>query len=159
MVKTAVYPGTFDPMTKGHVDIITRVAPLVKKLIIGVATNSRKKTMFSIDSRVNMVKCVVETLAKNVEVMSFEGLLVDFAKRKGATTIIRGLRAVSDFESEFQMAAINRKLASNIETLFLMSSDAQQFISSHMIKEIYKLGGDVSQFVDDSVMEKLKEAM
>ena len=157
-MKVAIYPGSFDPITNGHLDIITRSIKFVDKLIIAVSNNNKKKTMFSINERVQMIKKVIQdTNISNVEVDFFDGLLMNYANKKGANIIIRGLRAISDFEYEFQMTGMNYKLDPKIETVFLMSSDKYQLISSKLIKEINSLKGDVSKFVPKAVEEQLKK--
>ena len=153
-----VYAGTFDPITNGHMDIITRAARhLVDRLILAVARNPGKGTLFSLEERVQMVQAEVDATdyADRIEVQPFEGLLTEFAESNGANVLIRGLRAVSDFEYEFQMASMNHYLKPNIETTFLMASDRNQFISSSLVKEICLLNGDVAQFVSPRVAEKL----
>ena len=155
-MKVAIYPGTFDPITKGHIDIILRSIKFVDKLIIAVSNNNKKNTLFKINERVEMVKEVLQDeKILNVEVDSFDVLLMTYAKKKNASIIIRGLRAVSDFEYEFQMTGMNYKLNPKIETIFLMSSDKYQLISSKLIKEINSLNGDVSQFVPKVVEKKI----
>ena len=158
---TAVYPGTFDPVTNGHVDIISRAAKVVGSLIVGVAVTVEKTPMFTSDERVAMLENEISTLdgglAERISVKPFENLLVDFVEREGASVIIRGLRAVSDFEYEFQMAAMNTRLNSKVETLFLMASDKHQFISSRFVKEIGRLGGDLGHFVPAEVKKKLDQ--
>ena len=153
---TAVYPGTFDPMTLGHEDLVRRASGLFGRLIVAVAVGHHKKTMFSIDERLAMAQ-VVFADNPNVEVIPFSGLLRDFIVEHGARVVVRGLRAVSDFEYEFQMAGMNRKLMPDVETLFLTPSEQHQFISSTFVREIARLGGDVSQFVSESVLQRLKE--
>ena len=157
--RTGVYPGTFDPVTNGHMDIISRAARVVDALIVGVAINAGKGPLFSLDERVEMVAEEIELAAntKNcrVEVRSFEGLLTNFAASCGASLIIRGLRAVTDFEYEFQMTGMNTKLNSEIETVFLMASEGEQFISSRLVKEIGSLGGDIGHFVSLRVRERM----
>lgn len=155
--RTGVYPGTFDPITTGHVDIILRACRTVDRLIIGVARNAGKGPIFSLEERVEMVRHDIAGLpqASQIEVIPFASLLVQFAQENGAQTIIRGLRAVSDFEYEFQMAGMNAKLAPSVETVFLMASDGQQFVSSRFVKEIGRLGGDISRFVSAEVAERL----
>ena len=159
MKNIAIYPGTFDPVTNGHMDIIARAAMVVDSLIVGVAINAGKGPLFSLDERVEMVAEEIE-LAVNasdchVEVRSFEGLLTNFAASCGASMIIRGLRAVTDFEYEFQMTGMNTKLNSEIETVFLMASEGEQFISSRLVKEIGSLGGDIGYFVSSRVRERM----
>ena len=149
MNKIGIYPGTFDPMTNGHIDIVKRSVKLVDKLIIGVADNLNKKPLLTIDERINIVKNDINEhkIDFDIEIKSINGLLTTYAKSLNATCIIRGLRAVSDFEYEFQMTGMNYKLNSDIETIFLMSSDNNSFISSNFVKEVHQLGGDVSSFV------------
>ena len=155
-MKLGIYPGTFDPITKGHIDIIIRSTKFVDKLIIAVSTNKHKSTLFNLNERVQMIKDVVkEEKILQVEVDSFNGLLMDYAEKKKANIVIRGLRAVSDFEYEFQMTGMNYKLNPKIETIFLMSSDKYQLVSSKLIKEISSLKGDISNFVTKSVENKL----
>jgi pantetheine-phosphate adenylyltransferase len=150
----AVYPGTFDPITYGHIDVIKRATEIFSTVIVLVARNSTKTPMFSDDERVAMIK---EVFKKNtrVRVDVFDGLLVDYAARKHATVIVRGLRAVSDFEYEFQMALTNRKLASNIDTVFLVPHERYTYLNSTIVREIARLGGDVSGFVPTSVQRRL----
>lgn len=147
----AVYPGSFDPITYGHLDIIHRAATLVDQLIIAVGTNPRKDALFSLAERQEMVEKSIESLEgidqSKIMVIPFEGLLVEFAKSQSARSIIRGLRAVSDFDYEFQMASMNRKICDHLETVFLMSSDHMQFVASSLVKEIAHMGGDISRFV------------
>ena len=157
--RTGVYPGTFDPVTNGHMDIISRAARVVDALIVGVAINAGKGPLFSLDERVEMVAEEIDLAANTrdcwVEVRSFEGLLTNFAASCGASLIIRGLRAVTDFEYEFQMTGMNTKLNSEIETVFLMASEGEQFISSRLVKEIGSLGGDIGHFVSLRVRERM----
>ena len=159
--RIGVYPGTFDPVTNGHVDIIFRAAKVVGSLIVGVAVNVEKTPMFTSDERAAMLENEISALdgglAERISVKPFENLLVDFVEREGASVIIRGLRAVSDFEYEFQMAAMNARLNSKVETLFLMASDKHQFISSRFVKEIGRLGGDIGHFVPAEVKKKLDQ--
>jgi len=150
----AIYPGTFDPMTLGHEDLVRRGAGLFGRLIVAVAAGHHKRTMFTLDERLDMARELFAGLP-NVEVIAFEGLLRDFVVAHGARVIVRGLRAVSDFEYEFQMAGMNRKLMPEVETLFLTPSDQLQFISSTFVREIATLGGDVSQFVSPLVLARL----
>ncbi len=156
--RIGIYPGTFDPVTNGHMDIIQRATRLVDKLIIAVARNAGKGPLFSADERVELVREEVEVLPENgthIEVQAFDTLLMHFAREVDAGIIIRGLRAVSDFEYEFQMAAMNAKIDPHIETVFLMASDRNQFISSRFVKEIGQLGGDISHFVSPRVHDRL----
>lgn len=150
-VRIGLYPGTFDPVTNGHLDIIARAARLLDRLVIGVARNVGKAPLFPLEERVALVRAECEPIAARsgtvVEVRSFERLLIDFARELGAGVIVRGLRAVSDFDYEFQMAGMNYRLDSEIETVFLMASERHQFISSRFVKEIAQLGGDISSFV------------
>ncbi len=152
----AIYPGTFDPITNGHFDLITRASKLYSHVIIAVAVNKTKKPLFSLNERVDLVREVTENFY-NVNVIGFDNLLVDCAKQHGANVIIRGLRAVSDFEYEFQLAGMNRRLAPELETVFLTPAEQYEFISSSMIREIAQLKGDVSCFVNETVNKKLKE--
>lgn len=152
----AVVPGSFDPITIGHLDIIKRVAKLYDKVIVAIVVNPNKKALFSLEDRVKMVKEAVIDI-KNIEVDSFDGLLVEFVKMHSARVIIRGLRAVSDFEREFQMAQLNRKLDPDIETTFMMASPEYAYLSSSVIKEIAIYGGDVSELVPPHVVNYLAE--
>jgi pantetheine-phosphate adenylyltransferase len=151
-----VYPGTFDPMTLGHEDLMRRASRLFERLIVAVAAGHHKRTMFSIAERLQIA---VELSAKypNVEVMAFRGLLRDFVVANGGHVVVRGLRAVSDFEYEFQMAGMNRQLMPEVETMFLTPSDQYQFVSGTFVREIAGLGGDVSKFVAPSVLRRLKD--
>ena len=159
--RIGIYPGTFDPITNGHADIIRRAINIVDRLVIGVARNDGKGPLFATDERVEIVRDEVAHLengdAERIEVRAFDSLLVNFAQSAGASVIIRGLRAVSDFEYEFQMAGMNARLNPHIETVFLMASDRFQFISSRFVKEIGALGGDVSHFVSPRVAARLSD--
>ena len=159
--RIGIYPGTFDPITNGHADIIRRAIRVVDRLVVGVARNDGKGPLFATDERVEIVRDEVAHLengdAERIEVRAFDSLLVNFAQSVGATVVIRGLRAVSDFEYEFQMAGMNARLNPEIETVFLMASDRFQFISSRFVKEIGALGGDVSHFVSPRVAVRLLE--
>ena len=160
--RVGVYPGTFDPITNGHADIILRATKLVDRLVIGVARNIGKGPLFTTEERVQIVREEIDHLAdaatrKRVEVRPFDNLLMHFAVEAGASVILRGLRAVSDFEFEFQMVGMNNRLNPNVETVFLMASDRYQFISSRFVKEIGLLGGDVSHFVSPRVVARLAE--
>lgn len=157
--RIGVYPGTFDPVTNGHMDIIHRAARILDKLIVAVAVNAGKGPMFELDERLAMVQeeaAALGEVGKRIEVRGFEGLLVHVAAEHGARIVIRGLRAVSDFDYEFQMASMNAKLAPDIETVCLMASDKHQFIASRLVKEIAILGGDVAPFVSPRVATLLK---
>ena len=154
MKRIAVYPGSFDPITKGHEDLIQRSIEFVDQLIVAVAVNVAKQPLFSLEERVALIKQAVPD--KRVEVQSFEGLLAEFAKKVGASVIIRGLRAVSDFEYEFQMALMNRNLAPKIETVFLVPAFDLTFVSSSLVREVARFGGDVSPLVDSAVQKALK---
>lgn len=153
--RIAVYPGTFDPITFGHMDIIRRAVKIADKLIIAVAVDTAKTPLFSLDERVAMVKDDVAGLKGEVEVVGFEGLLVNFANEHKASIIIRGLRAVSDFEYEFQMSGMNSKLEPLIQTVFLPASESTHFIASRFVKEIVRLKGDVDEFVSANVKKRL----
>ncbi len=158
-LRVGVYPGTFDPVTNGHVDIIRRAARTVDTLIVGVAINGGKGPLFSLDERTAMVNEEIISLgiSDRVKVRPFDSLLVQFAADQNANCIIRGLRAVSDFEYEFQMVGMNARLNPNIETIFLMASENHQFIASRLVKEIATLGGDISSFVSASVASRINE--
>ncbi|HEY5597167.1 MAG TPA: pantetheine-phosphate adenylyltransferase [Kiloniellales bacterium] len=158
-LRVGVYPGTFDPITKGHKDIITRAAAVVDRLVVAVATNGGKDPLFSVDERVAMVDedmADLRAMGRTIEARAFDNLLTHFARQVGATVIVRGLRAVSDFEYEFQMATMNARLDPGIETIFLTASERQQFIASRLVKEIGRLGGDVTSFVSPRVAEHLR---
>lgn len=156
-MKTAVYPGTFDPITLGHMDIIRRAAHLVDRLVIGVTTNPSKSPMFSVDERLEMVKREVAGVADGkISVVAFDSLLMDFAVRQGAAMIVRGLRAVADFEYEFQMAGMNQQLNDDIETVFLMADVSLQPIASKLVKEIALYGGDIGRFVTPAVAAQVR---
>ncbi|MCS7192211.1 MAG: pantetheine-phosphate adenylyltransferase [Armatimonadetes bacterium] len=152
----AVYPGTFDPVTNGHLDVIERAAKIFDELIVAVTTNPAKKPWFTLEERVEMIRECCSHLP-NVTVEAFEGLLVNFAREKGAKVIIKGLRAVTDFDYEFQMATINRKLAPEIETLFLMTSLPYAYLSSSSVKEVASLDGCLKDLVPDNVVQRLRE--
>lgn len=155
MITTAIYPGTFDPITNGHIDLVMRASKLFNKVIVAVAINPGKKPAFNLAERVDLAKQTLVGL-DNVEVCGFEGLLIDVANQKQAKVIIRGLRAVSDFEHEFQLAGMNRRMRPEIETLFLTPAEQFTYISSSLVREIAALGGDVSEFVAPCVMAALK---
>ncbi|WP_406665530.1 pantetheine-phosphate adenylyltransferase [Gallaecimonas sp. GXIMD1310] len=154
MTIRVIYPGTFDPITNGHTDLVERAARLFSQVVVGVAANPSKKPMFSLDERVQLARDVVAHL-DNVAVVGFSGLLIDFASQQGATVLIRGLRAVSDFEFEFQLANMNRRLKPDLESVFLTPAEENSFISSTLVKEVALHGGDVSQFVHPKVADAL----
>ena len=159
--RIGIYPGTFDPITNGHLDIIVRAVKVVDRLTVAVAANAGKGPMFGLDERAEMARTEIEAgageHAARIDVCPFDTLLVDFAVRRKATCIIRGLRAVSDFEYEFQMAGMNKRLNADIETVFLMASERHHFISSRFVKEIARLGGDVTTFVSPRVAERISD--
>ncbi|MBF0358389.1 MAG: pantetheine-phosphate adenylyltransferase [Magnetococcales bacterium] len=157
-MKIAVYPGTFDPVTLGHIDVITRGAALFDKVVVAVAINISKSSLFSAGERVGFLQEATKDLG-NVEVCQMDGLLVAFMDEIGACTILRGLRAISDFELEFQMAAMNRKLDTKAETVFLMASESTTFISSRLVKEVAGMGGNIDRFVPACVIAPLNERM
>lgn len=154
----AVYPGTFDPITNGHTDLVERAARMFDHIILAVADNPKKKPMLNLETRVDLARSVLGHLA-NVEVVGFSNLLADFVKEKNANIILRGLRAVSDFEYEFQLANMNRVLAPNVESLFLTPAEHFSYISSTLVREIASLGGDVSNFVNPQVAKALKKCV
>ena len=154
MKRLAIYPGTFDPVTLGHMDVIRRAALVCDRLIVGVARNKRKDAWFTLEERVALLREATKGIS-NVEVKPFEGLLVNFARKEGVHVVVRGLRAFSDFEYEFQMALTNRKLAPDIETMFLMTSETHSYISSSAVREVAELGGDTSVFVPPCVRKAL----
>jgi len=154
MAKIVLYPGTFDPITNGHLDLIQRAARLFDQVIVSIAESEGKNPMFNVKTRVELIKSVVQDI-DNVEVCGFSGLLVDFAKKKKANALLRGLRAVSDFEYEFQLALMNRRLAPELESLFLTPAEQHSFISSTLVREVAELGGDVSEFVPQAVLDAL----
>ena len=155
-MKIAVYPGTFDPITLGHLDIIRRGTHLVDKLVIGVTTNPSKEPMFTVAERLEMVRRETADMPGNIDVVEFDSLLMEFAEQQGATAILRGLRAVADFEYEFQMAGMNQQLNDDIETVFLMADVSLQPIASRLVKEIAIYGGDISRFVTPSVEQDVR---
>ncbi len=156
MPTVAIYPGTFDPLTNGHVDIITRGARLFDRIIVAVLVNAEKSPLFTMPERLEITRAVFKLLP-NVEVDTFDGLLVDYVERRGAQVIVRGLRAVSDFEFEFQMALMNRRLNDKIETVFMMPAEQYSYISSRLIKEVFSLGGRVHGLVPDTVEQRLRD--
>jgi pantetheine-phosphate adenylyltransferase len=156
-MRTAVYPGTFDPITLGHLDIIRRAAHLADRLVIGVTTNPSKSPMFTVEERLAMVEREAAAVGNGrVSVVSFDSLLMDFAEREGASMIVRGLRAVADFEYEYQMAGMNQQLNEEIETVFLMAAVSLQPIASNLVKEIARFGGCIDKFVTPAVAEQVR---
>lgn len=155
---TAIYPGTFDPITNGHVDLVQRAALRFDQVIVAVAGSASKAPCFTLEKRISLAKIALNNV-KNVSVVGFNGLLADFAVKQGAGVILRGLRAVSDFEYEFQLASMNRKLAPTVETMFLTPDEGYSFISSSLVREIAGLGGDVSAFVHPAVKQALSERL
>lgn len=155
-MRIGIYPGSFDPVTLGHLDIIKRSAKMVDKLVIGVLNNSKKTPVFSVEERKRMLEKVTKDIP-NVEVEAFQGLLVDFVKEQNATVIFRGLRAVSDFEYELQMAQLNRNLSPEVDTLFLATSVAYAYLSSSSVREVAKYHGDISSMVPAELLEEIKE--
>jgi len=157
-MRTAIYPGSFDPLTNGHLDVVQRAAKLFDRVIVAVAKNESKQPLFTLHERESLVKKAVSHLP-NVETDSFDGLLVEYVRERKASAIVRGLRAVSDFEFEFQLALMNRKLDEGIETIFMMPKDTYTFLSSRIVKEIARLGGDVSGFVPAHVQTALRKKL
>jgi pantetheine-phosphate adenylyltransferase len=157
-MRLAIYPGSFDPITNGHVDVIARAATLFDNVIVGVAINDAKQSMFTMEERVEMIRAVTVRF-ENVQVVAFHGLLVEFAREQGAVAVVRGLRAVSDFEFEFQMALMNRKLEPAIETVFLTPREEYTYLSSRIVKEIARLGGPVDAFVPEAVVAALRKRL
>jgi len=155
-LKTAVYPGTFDPITNGHIDIIERALNIFDKVIIAISVDSMKNPLFTVEERIKMISEAVKDIQR-IEIDSFSGLLVDYAKKINAIAVIRGLRAVSDFEYEFQMALMNRRLNENIETVFLMPNEKFTYLNSSIVREVVSLGGDISDFVPENVKNELKK--
>lgn len=155
-MRRAIYPGSFDPITNGHLDVLQRAAGLFDELIVAVAQDNAKQSLFTVDERVQLLIGATEHIP-NLRVMPFQGLLVDFARQQSAVALVRGLRAVSDFEFEFQLALMNRKLEPNLETMFLMPREELTYISSRLVKEISRLGGNVNQFVPPHVVVALKK--
>lgn len=155
-MKTAVYPGSFDPITKGHLDIIDRASKIFDRVVVVAMTNAKKKAVFSLDERCSLIERCTKNY-DNVEVLASDALLADWVNSIGDCVLVKGLRAVSDFESEFQMALINRKLNPNLETLFLPTSEEHLYLSSSVVKEVCALGGDISAFIDEEILEDVKE--
>lgn len=157
-MRSVIYPGSFDPLTNGHLDIVKRAAKLFDTVIVAVANNEEKKPLFTLEERVDLVERSIAGMA-NVKVESFAGLLVDYVERRGGQAIIRGLRAISDFEFEFQLALMNRKLNERVETIFMMPKESYTFLSSRIIKEIARLNGEVGSFVPPHVEDALKKRL
>lgn len=157
-MRLAIYPGSFDPITNGHVDVISRAASLFDEVLVAVAINDAKQGLFTMEERVEMIRAATGRFP-NVKVVAFEGLLVEFARKQGAVAVVRGLRAVSDFEFEFQMALMNRKLEPAIETVFLTPREEYTYLSSRIVKEIARLGGPVDAFVPGPVVEGLRKRL
>ena len=154
---TAIYPGSFDPLTFGHVDIVERSARLFDHVIVSILTNAQKAPLFTVEERIRIMSEILKPRFKNVEVDVFHGLLVDYAKQKGAQVIVRGIRAVTDYEYEFQMALMNRRLAPEIETVFMLPAENYSYLSSSLVKEIAELGGSVKGLVPEIVENRLKQ--
>ncbi len=154
---TAIYPGSFDPLTFGHFDIIERSARLFDHVIVAILTNTQKAPLFTVDERIDIMREILKPRFPNVEVDLFHGLLVDYAKQKQAQVIVRGIRAVSDYEYEFQMALMNRRLSPSIETVFMVPAEKYSYLSSRLVKEIAELGGSVTGLVPESVEKRLKQ--
>ena len=156
-MRRAIYPGSFDPVTNGHLDVIERAVKLFDEVIVAVAANSQKQALFTFEERQDLLARTTTAHAARLRIVRLDGLLVDYARREGANAIVRGLRAVSDFEFEFQMALMNRKLESSVETIFLMPKEDYTYLSSRITKEIARLGGDVSSFVPNCVSAALRD--
>jgi len=154
-VSTAIYPGSFDPLTNGHIDVIERSVRLFDRVIVSILTNPQKTPLFSVAERIDVMREIIGPRFSNVEFDVFGGLLVDYAKQKGAQVIVRGIRAVTDYEYEFQMALMNRRLAPDVETVFMMPCESYSYLSSRLVKEIVQLGGSVKGLVPDSVERRL----
>ncbi len=157
-MKTVICPGSFDPVTKGHMDIIDRASKLFDKVVVAVLNNASKNPCFTIDERIELLKQTTGHL-ENVEISTFDGLLVDFAKLRGASAVVKGLRAVTDFEYEFQMSMINKKLCPEIETIFLNTSQEYMYLSSSVVKQIAAAGGDISMFVPEEIRDKIVDRL
>lgn len=157
-MKTAIYPGSFDPVTNGHLDIIHRSAEIFDHLIVAVSVNRSKRPLFTVEERIHLIEKVTKDI-KNIEIVTFDGLLADYAKKRDAKVIIKGLRAVSDFEYEFQMALLNKSLNPNTETLFMATSQNYSFLSSSIVKEIGALGGDLNGLVPEPIIDEIKQKL
>ena len=159
MVRRAIYPGSFDPVTNGHLDLIERACKLFDEVIVAILVNPGKSAMFDLDERVAMLNDVVNANSKKVVVDTFDGLLVDYAVKKGAHAVVRGIRAISDYEYELQMALMNRRLCPQVETVFLMSAEENSYISSRLVKEVFGLGGEIDGIVPDLVIERMRKKL
>lgn len=155
-MRIGIYPGSFDPLTYGHLDIIERATKICDRLIVGILINSAKKSLFNLEERIEILKHCCNEYDKSIEVISFDGLLVDYCRRNSISCVVRGLRAVSDFEYEITLASINRRLASDVETIFLMARDENLFVSSSLVKEVAMYKGDLSTLVPPYVAEKIR---
>ena len=157
-MRTVIYPGSFDPLTNGHLDVVQRAAKLFDRVVVAVAKSESKSPLFTLEERLSLVKVAVQSLP-NVEADTFDGLLVNYVEQRGAQAVVRGLRAVSDFEFEFQLALMNRKLSPTLETVFLMPREELTYISSRIVKEIARLGGNIDLFVPPNVARRLRERL
>lgn len=159
MARRAIYPGSFDPMTNGHLDIIERACHLFDEVIVALLVNPGKSPMFTLDERVQILNDVLNSRFPQVEVDTFEGLLVDYTMKRGAQAVVRGIRAISDYEYELQMALMNRRLCPQIETVFLMSAEENSYLSSRLVKEVFNLGGSIHGLVPELVIERMTEKL
>ena len=159
MERRAIYPGSFDPVTNGHLDIIQRACKLFDEVIVAILVNPSKTAMFSVDERVEMLGSLLNARFPQVSVDTFDGLLVDYALRRGAQAVVRGIRAISDYEYELQMALMNRRLNPQVETVFLMSAEENSYLSSRLVKEVFSLGGSITGLVPEPVIERMREKL
>ena len=159
MVRRAIYPGSFDPVTNGHLDNIQRACKLFDEVIVAILVNPGKTAMFSVDERVQMLGSLLNARFPQVSVDTFDGLLVDYALRRGAQAVVRGIRAISDYEYELQMALMNRRLNPQVETVFLMSAEENSYLSSRLVKEVFSLGGSITGLVPEPVIERMREKL
>ena len=159
MMRRAIYPGSFDPVTNGHLDIIQRACKLFDEVIVAILVNPGKTAMFSVDERVQMLGSLLNARFPQVSVDTFDGLLVDYALRRGAQAVVRGIRAISDYEYELQMALMNRRLNPQVETVFLMSAEENSYLSSRLVKEVFSLGGSITGLVPEPVIERMREKL
>ena len=159
MVRRAIYPGSFDPVTNGHLDIIQRACKLFDEVIVAILVNPGKTAMFSVDERVQMLGSLLNARFPQVSVDTFDGLLVDYALRRGAQAVVRGIRAISDYEYELQMALMNRRLNPLVETVFLMSAEENSYLSSRLVKEVFSLGGSITGLVPEPVIDRMREKL